>query len=109
MTKHYDRYGRRIPSDRYDKLPSDRVAYGMAMVAVLVVAALMVWVVLARDAERREAQRVPVIVGPTHDSLTVSYTYNGEAIRWYVMTDPDTGVQYLVNDRGGCCRREDRE
>lgn len=106
MTKHYDRYGRRVPSDRYDKLPSDRMAYGMSMIAVLVVAALMVWVVLARDAERKEAQKAPVIVGPTHDSLTVNYTYNGEAIRWYVMVDPDTNIQYLVNDRGGCCVRE---
>lgn len=81
----------------------------MAMVAVLVVAALTVWVVLEREAERQEAQKAPVIVGPTHDSLTVSYTYNGEAIRWYVMVDPDTGIQYVVNDRGGCCPRLDRD
>lgn len=44
----------------------------------------------------------------THDSLTVNYTYNGEAIRTYVMIDPDTNIQYLVNDRGGMVRR-DRE
>lgn len=43
-----------------------------------------------------------------HDSLTVNYTYDGERIRWYVMTDPDTGVQYLVNDRGGTYPRLDR-
>ena len=42
-----------------------------------------------------------------HDSLTVNNTYNGEKIRWYVMIDPDTQVQYLVNDRGGCCPRLD--
>ena len=81
----------------------------MAMVAVLVVAALMVWVVLEREAERQEAQQAPVIVGPTHDSLTVNYTYNGKAIRWYVMVDPDTGIQYVVNDRGGCCPRLDQD
>lgn len=44
-----------------------------------------------------------------HDSMTVTYTYNGEAIRYYVMTDPDTQVQYIVNDRGGMCRREAKE
>ena len=25
--------------------------------------------------------------------------------RWYVLVDPDTDVEYLVNDRGGCCPR----
>lgn len=53
--------------------------------------------------------------GPTtvtrqaHDSLSPTYTHDGEIIRWYVLVDPDTGVQYLVNDRGGCCPRLDAE
>lgn len=34
----------------------------------------------------------------THDSLTPTYTYDGEIIRWYVLVDPDEGVQYLYND-----------
>lgn len=42
-----------------------------------------------------------------HDSMTVTRTFDGEKIRWYVMTDPDTQVQYVVNDRGGCCPRLD--
>lgn len=41
----------------------------------------------------------------THDSMAVTYTYDGEMIRWYVLIDPDSGVQYVVNDRGGCCPR----
>lgn len=40
-----------------------------------------------------------------HSSLTFNYTYDGEMIRWYVMADPDTGVEYLVNDRGGTTPR----
>ena len=40
-----------------------------------------------------------------HDSLTATTTYDGQLIRWYVLIDPDTGMQYLVNDRGGCCPR----
>lgn len=44
----------------------------------------------------------------THDSLAPTYTFDGEAIRWYVLVDPDTNVQYLVNDRGGCCARLDQ-
>lgn len=43
----------------------------------------------------------------THDSMTATNTYDGELIRWYVMTDPDYRIQYLVNDRGGCCVRLD--
>jgi hypothetical protein len=44
---------------------------------------------------------------PTHDSMTYNLTYDGEMIRWYVMKDPDTQIEYLVNDRGGCCPRLD--
>lgn len=40
-----------------------------------------------------------------HSSLTFNYTYDGEMIRWYVMVDPDTGIEYLVNDRGGTTPR----
>ena len=43
----------------------------------------------------------------THDSLAPTYTYDGEVIRWYVLVDLDFGIQYLVNDRGGCCVRLD--
>jgi len=42
----------------------------------------------------------------THDSLTITYDYKGEETRYYVMIDPDTQVQYLVNDKGGMCVRE---
>lgn len=44
-----------------------------------------------------------------HDSLTATATYDGQLIRWYVLIDPDTGMQYLVNDRGGCCPRLDAD
>ena len=44
----------------------------------------------------------------THDSMCATTTYDGELIRWYVMVDPDYRIQYLVNDRGGCCPRLDR-
>ena len=40
-----------------------------------------------------------------HSSLTLTYTYDGEMIRWYVMVDPDTGIEYLVNDLGGTTPR----
>jgi hypothetical protein len=45
---------------------------------------------------------------PSHDSLAPTYLYDGKSvIRWYVFIDPDTGMQYLVNDRGGCTPRLD--
>ena len=33
--------------------------------------------------------------------------YDGEIIRWYVLQDPDYGIEYPVNDRGGCYPRLD--
>lgn len=52
-----------------------------------------------------EAPAPPVEARVKHDSLAPTYTYDGEIIRWYVFQDPDSGVQYLVNDRGGCTPR----
>ena len=59
---------------------------------------------LTRDLPSKQAQVEPKV---THDSLGPTYTHDGEIIRWYVFTDPDTGIQYLVSDRGGCCPRLD--
>lgn len=106
MTRYYDRHGRRVPSPRHDRVPSDGATAAMFVVSVLVIGALAAWAYAERHAQMEPQPATPT---PTHDSLTVNWTHDGEAIRWYVMTDPDTGVQYLVNDRGGCCRREDRE
>lgn len=58
--------------------------------------------VLPTEAERRPEKVI------MHDSLAPTYTYDGEIIRWYVLVDPDTSVQYLVNDRGGCTPRLDQ-
>lgn len=55
-----------------------------------------------------EMAKADMTPGPTHDSLGVTWTHDGEAIRWYVFEDPDTGTQYLVNDRGGCVERGGR-
>ena len=56
-----------------------------------------------------EAEQRPATVRKiTHDSLGPTYLYNGEIIRWYVWTDPDKGIQYLVNDRGGGMPRRER-
>lgn len=56
------------------------------------------------EGERREAEKLI-----KHDSLAPTYTHDGEIIRWYVFCDPDTGLQYLVNDRGGCCPRNSKD
>ena len=68
--------------------------------------ALCAYVLVRQVNDAATAAPEPVI---RHDSLDVTRTYNGEMIRWYVFTDPDTQVQYLVNDRGGVCVREGRE
>lgn len=40
------------------------------------------------------------------DSMSHTYTSDGSIIKVYVITDPDTNVQYVVSDRGGICVRE---
>ena len=75
----------------------------MALAATLALASA--WALshdLPTEAERRPEHAI------AHDSLAPTYTYDGEVIRWYVLTDPDTGIQYLVNDRGGATPRLDR-
>ncbi|MBP3885803.1 MAG: hypothetical protein J6D54_12830 [Olsenella sp.] len=73
----------------------------VVMVALLVAS---LWFGLSGAGKHGKAAAVHTV---THDSLAPTYTYDGEVIRWYVLVDPDTSVQYLVNDRGGCCVRLD--
>lgn len=83
-------------------------AMGVAVEAALAVGIMMAATGIVIDALGIAEPTVAEAAekGPTHDSLGVTWTYDGEAIRWYVFTDPDTGVQYLVNDMGGCVRRD---
>ena len=88
--------------------PSDLSA---ALVCVALIQAVGLFVLLARTFAQPEEEEEPELpthaVLTTHDSLAPTYTYDGEVIRWYVLEDPDYGIQYLVNDRGGCCVRLD--
>lgn len=95
------------PTPRRDRreIPSaaTTLVFCLFMVALLIVSAW--WGLshlLPTEADRRPERIV------THETLAPTYTYNGEVIRWYVLVDPDTSVQYLVNDRGGCCPRLDQ-
>ena len=96
----------RRPTPREPRLRPSRLAVGL--VCVLLIGLLGWWAWRAyseRVAAEVDAEPEPPVHRVTHDSMTVTYTYDGEMIRWYVMIDPDSGVQYLVNDRGGCCPR----
>lgn len=108
MTQHYDFYGNPISPQRRRGGPAS-VVWGLVACAMLVVACLIITFVVNRAKPKAETQQQAQQTkpkGPTHDSMTVTYTYDGEAIRYYVMTDPDTQRQYIVNDRGGMCLRQ---
>ena len=98
---------RRATPRRPRKRPSD---LAVALVCMLLVGllGLFTWIgmKLTQPAEEEPKQELPTH-RVTHDSLAPTYTYDGEVIRWYVLVDPDFGIQYLVNDRGGCCVRLD--
>ncbi len=42
------------------------------------------------------------------NAISTTHTSDGSEIRWYVLTDPGSQVQYLVNDLGGVTPRLDR-
>lgn len=99
--RYYDEKGRRVPAPRHDTIPSNGVLVGVCVAIVATIVAMAI----ALHVYRQETQR-PVEHRVTHDSMCAIHTYDGETIRFYVMTDPDTQIQYIVNDRGGMCVRE---
>lgn len=106
MTYH-DKSGRRVPAPRHDVVPSNGSTLALVVVALVLIIGVGVWAWLNQReviAASKAAEQTEHLI--THDSMTAIHTYNGETIRFYVMTDPDTGVQYIVNDRGGMCLRE---
>lgn len=103
---YYDRNGRRVPAPRHDTVPSNASTIALIVVAIVLIMGFAVWAYLSQHdvIEASKSANIEHLI--THDSMTAVHTYNGETIRFYVMTDPDTGVQYIVNDRGGMCLRE---
>lgn len=102
---YYDKTGRRVPAPRHDTVPSNGSTIALALVAIVLIIGAGVWAWLnQREMVAESKAETEHLI--THDSMTAVHTYDGETIRFYVMTDPDTGVQYIVNDRGGMCLRE---
>lgn len=92
------------PTRRRDKKESGGVI-PIFVVLIIILLGSLAWGVTHQpptEAELRPEHKI------THDSLAPTYTYDGEVVRWYVFTDPDTEIQYLVNDRGGCTPRLDQ-
>lgn len=91
----------RQPTKRKDGVSAYRAVIGIIVLTMTMIA-LALWM-----ADRAES-RMRATPYPSHDSLAPTYLYDGKSvIRWYVFIDPDTGMQYLVNDRGGCTPRLD--
>ena len=42
---------------------------------------------------------------PRMETLTATYTADDDVIKAYVLTDPDTAIQYIVTDHGGITPR----
>ena len=81
------------------------LAITMACIVVIVLMALCAWLGMAIATAVRSETTVEASApagAMAYDSLAPTYTFDGEIIRWYVLQDPDYGIEYLVNDRGGC-------
>ena len=100
MTRGDEPYPRRRQKER----PS---AAAVVLLVCLIGAILSTILLISITTQEPLPDEAPAPVEATikHDSLAPTYTYDGEIIRWYVFTDPDSGVQYRVNDRGGCTPR----
>lgn len=100
-----DKYRQGTPRNKVD-LPK---TFWVIVVSALLILASMVFqlVRLLDQLEPRDGTPVEDEGGVrlTHDSMAITYTYDGESIRYYVMTDPDTGAQYIVTDHGGITPR----
>lgn len=102
MTKGYEPYPRRRQKER----PSAAAVVLLVCVLGTILSVILLFSITRETAEPLPGEApAPVEATIKHDSLAPTYTYDGEIIRWYVFTDPDSGVQYLVNDRGGCTPR----
>lgn len=103
---YYDRTGRRVPTPRHDAVPSVGATIAVVLVALVLIVGIGVWSWMSQMEVIRAAQKDEEQNLVRHDSMCAVHTYDGETIRFYVMTDPDTQIQYIVNDRGGMCVRE---
>lgn len=55
----------------------------------------------------REAERT--VTGPAQRPIITTFDYQGKPTRIYVFADPLTGVQHLIDDKGGICVRVDQD
>lgn len=70
------------------------------------ISALVAFIALLLAACAVESNKAPEQIGATHDALTHTYTNEpDEPISAYVLTDPDTGIQYIVTSNGGITPR----
>jgi hypothetical protein len=95
--------GRRPTPRRPTRVPSDfaTAIFCLLMLTLLGISVFFGMVKVEQfEAEKHTAPSPKV----THDSLAPTYTYDGEVIRWYVLVDPDTDVQYLVTTGEGAER-----
>lgn len=104
MTKYYDGYGRRVPSPRDDERPSELGVTVVCIILIIAIAAALTYLAPKVKVPKAESAPNPY---KTSDCMTLTYTDDEtDPIKVYVITDPDTNIQYIVSDHGGICRRE---
>ena len=86
-----------------------RVVY-KAVLATIVVVTVVYALTLYMSTERSRSgesmtSQESQSTNKRHDAMTCTYDNKGNRTNYYVMVDPDTGIQYVVNDKGGMCPR----
>ena len=72
---------------------------GGFIVAIILLALLIAFSIAGSTVKPADADL------PKQDSLAATFTAEGDAIKLYVIIDPDSGIEYLVSDHGGITPR----
>jgi len=97
----------------YDPMPRKRPSASVVVLVICLVGlalsvALLFWIHATEGADLPDEAPAPKIVRRVDDhSIGSTVERDGSVTFWYVFSDPETGVEYLVNDEGGMAPRVD--
>lgn len=97
----------------YDPMPRKRPSASVVVLMICLIGlalsvALLFWIHATEGADLPDEAPAPEVMREVPDNSIGSIVMrDGEVMFLYVFPDPETGVEYLINDRGGMEKRTD--